>query len=221
MNFVPKYSDVLCLDDAGGVMEMRNCAHLIINYPGTDLFIETLRTFQPFFNTICLQRQKILCKCIIDGLASNSAKPINFFRLNRSNNQWTPLSPKEASEVARLALQCGLSEPKRAWLDHQTDEIIIRSVQDKVSGYQRKSFPFTEQNQLDASLLDKSGQMLPISIDSSFVCEESNQPESETNYANEIPENDDFMQSIEVFFSHTDNWKEESLEPIPISCFHL
>lgn len=225
MNVVPNYSDVLCLDDAAGVMEMRNCAHLIINYPGTDLFIETLRTFQPFFNTICLQRQKLLCKCIIDGLASNSAKPINFFRLNRSNNQWTPVSPEEASEFARLALQCGLSEPRKTSLDHSTEEIIIRSVgnaaiQKQLYDHQSKSFPFTKQNQMDSSLLDKSGEMLPTFIDSNFLCEESKQPESETKYDYEILENDDFMRSIEVFFSHTDNWKEESLEPIPIDGFH-
>lgn len=224
MNVVPQYCDVLCLDD-GGEAAMGNCPHLIINYPGTDLFIETLRTFQPFFNTICLQKQKILCKCIIDGLASNSAKPINFFCLNRSNNQWTPVSPEEASEVARMALQYGLSEPKKVALDHETEDVTIRSVgnaprANKVGGYQSKSFPFTKQTQLDANVLNDSGQVLPFLIDSNYNCEAPKQ-EGISNCASEIPENDDFMRSIETFFSHTNNWKEESLEPIPINCFHV
>eukprot|EP00957_Ditylum_brightwellii_P198062 15089968-Ditylum_brightwellii.AAC.1 len=116
-SIVPQYSDIICIEH--GALESES-KHFIINHPGTDLFIDILHSFKDFFDSLPLERQLILCGCIVDGLAYIPSSPARFFSLSR-NNEWTQVSSGDAVDMTYLALKYGLGNVNSLSLGYQME----------------------------------------------------------------------------------------------------
>lgn len=214
----PKYSDVICLSftDITGIAK---CEHFIIDHPGTDLFIETLRTFQAFFRTLPFRRQLLLCRCIVDGLASNSVKPVNFFCLTYSNSQWRSVSSEEATETTYLTLKHGLSHPKSLRLENQMKHVVIRGIGPAPKEHQIPVLSTRVSSHCDYNLQlkQKNHCILNEKCDTKFLSQGFKQEgKAEMGYRKDFAENDDFIQRIEAFFLDAKLSNEESFDPTPI-----
>lgn len=217
----PQYSDVICIEY--GALE-RGSKHLIINHPGTDLFIDILHSFQGFFDKLPHDRQLILCGCIVDSLAScTQSSPTRFFSLSRSN-EWTRVSSAEAAETTYSAFKYGLSNDNSLSLEYQID-ITVRSVRSPCS--QTPAVNSRTPNQASNSIWDatttiqqQSNSQNECGLHHQTAAAADEISKLKNNKISQITYPEDLEGDAEVFrsffFQTTNSSKEKLLAPLPV-----
>lgn len=219
---IPRPTDVLSIEHE--VLE-QGSKHFIIHHPGTDFFMEIIHSFQGFFDTLPLDKQSILCGCIVDSLRFNMNVPMRFLSLSR-RKQWIQVSSSEAIDAVFLALKCGWSQPNRIVLEGIA--IAFRSIRASrpnrdlsfvLHQFQPNDMTIDcNHNQQSNRALEYMQAEMPITNKPILALDDGLQQQNKIPFPEELSENDEFIQILEKDFLNSVPRQGEELVTLSSIC---